>query len=69
MREMSDVVKKLTVDTITAENEKALPQLTRSLRRMVEVPGVAEVIKESEEAHLKDVETPIRQMAHVGGGK
>jgi heterodisulfide reductase subunit A len=69
MREMSEAIENLTVENIKAENEKALPQLTRSLRRMKEVPGVAEVLQLSEEAHLKGVETPIRQMAKVAGGE
>lgn len=69
MREMSEVIENLTIEKILAENEKALPHLTRSLRRMSEVPGVAEVLQLSESARLRGIDTPIRQMANVAGGK
>ena len=69
MTEMSEAIGKLGVEEIAAENENALPQLTRSLRRMQEVPGVAEILRLSDEAHLKGVETSVRQMAQVAGGE
>lgn len=69
MREMSELVRELGVETITAENEAARPKLTRFLRRMREVPGVEEVLQLSEQARLRGIETPVGQMAHVAGGE
>lgn len=68
MRELSEAIENITVENIIAENEKALPQLTRRLKRMSEVPGVAEALQLSESARLQGVDTPIRQMAQVTGG-
>ncbi len=67
MREMSERVRELGVEEIRAENAAALPHLTRFLRRMRETPGVEEVLQLSEYARLRGIETPIEQLAHMGG--
>ena len=67
MRETSARVRELGVGQIRAENEKATPQLTRFLRRMREVPGVADVLLSTEQ-RLAGIETPIQQMHGAAGG-
>ena len=76
MREMSGTVRELGVEQVRTENEAARPHLARFLRRMQEVPGVAEVLKLSDEARLQGIATPIQQAAarrpsavHVAGGE
>jgi len=67
MRETSARVRELGVEQIRAENEKATPQLTRFLRRMREVPGVADGLLSTEQ-RLAGIETPIQQMHGAAGG-
>lgn len=69
MREMSDTVRGLGVERIKEENAAARPQLTRLLRRMGEAPGVAEVLRLSDEARLQGIATPVQQMERIGGGE
>jgi len=44
IREMDETLHSLGAHRIRAENEKARPQLERRLRRLPEIPGVAEVL-------------------------
>ncbi len=63
MREMSGTVRELGVEQVRTENEAARPHLARFLRRMQVVPGVAEVLKLSDEARLQGIATPVQQAA------
>ncbi|MBN1249600.1 MAG: hydrogenase iron-sulfur subunit [Anaerolineae bacterium] len=67
MKETSALVRELGREQIIAENEAARPQLTRLLRRMQDAPGVSEVLQLSAAARLQGIETPVEQMARVGG--
>jgi heterodisulfide reductase subunit A2 len=69
MREMSQTVRELGVERIQTENEAARPQLARFLRRMQEVPGVAEVLQLSDAARLQGIATPVQQMVRIAGGE
>jgi heterodisulfide reductase subunit A len=69
MRETSSLILEMGREEIVAENDAARPQLTRFLRRMQDVPGVAEVLQLSAAARLQGIDTPVKQMAQVGGGE
>jgi len=67
MTEMSQAIGEMGVEHIQKENQEAQPKLTRLLRRIQDVPGVAEVLRVYE-GHLQAVETPVQQMTRVAGG-
>ena len=69
MREMSNTVRELGVERIAEENAAAQLQLTRLLRRMGEVPGVAEVLQLSEATRLQGIATPVEQMDGTHRGR
>jgi len=63
MTEASGLIREMGVDKVKAENDAARPQLVRRLRRMREVPDVAEALLLSEAQRLQGIETPVQQMA------
>ena len=69
MTDTNETLKELTIETIKLENEKARPKLTRFVRRMREVPGVASILELSDEARLQGIKRPVRQTAPVAGGE
>jgi heterodisulfide reductase subunit A2 len=69
MTETNETIQELTIERIMEENEKARPKLTRFVRRMQDVPGVANVLKLSEEARLRGIKKPTPQTAPVAGGE
>jgi heterodisulfide reductase subunit A len=69
MTETNETIQELTTERIMEENEKARPKLTRFVRRMQDVPGVANVLELSEEARLQGIKKPIPQTAPVAGGE
>lgn len=69
MTETNETIQELTIDRIIMENEKARPKLTRFVRRMRDVPGVASVLELSEEARLQGIKRSTRQTAPVAGGE
>lgn len=56
MKEMSETVKNLGPEKIKIENEKARPQLTKKLKRMVDAPGVSDAISADELIIFKGLE-------------
>jgi len=66
MREMSAVVRELGPEGIRAENAKALPQLTKRLTRMREVPEVDYFLRLVEGAPLKEAEAGVKQARDKG---
>jgi heterodisulfide reductase subunit A len=66
MREMSHTIAELGVEYIREENAKALPHLTKRLDRMKDIPGVAPVLRLTEEARLQGVKTQMQQAYERG---
>lgn len=67
MRQMSQAIDDITVEGIKAENEVARPRLTKRLRRLKDVPGVAPVLLTTE-ARLQGIQTATQQAIAHGIG-